>query len=63
MIRRRSVLKSALFGAAGVFALNAGMLSASANETLKIGFVGVTSGPSAAWGTSNVRSMKTLADM
>jgi branched-chain amino acid transport system substrate-binding protein len=28
----------------------------AANETLKIGFVGVTSGPAAAWGTSNVRS-------
>ena len=28
---------------------------------MKIGFVGVTSGPAAAWGTSNVRSMQTLA--
>ena len=63
MIDRRSILKSALFTAAGLLALNAGVLSAAANETLKIGFVGVTSGPSAAWGTSNVRSMKTLADM
>lgn len=35
--------------------------SAMANETLKIGFVGVTSGPAAAWGTSNVRSMQTRA--
>src|SRR6185437_11454235 len=35
----------------------------AANPTLKIGFVGVTSGPAAAWGTSNVRSMQTLADM
>lgn len=33
-----------------------------ANEELKIGFVGVTSGPAAAWGTSNVRSMQTRAD-
>ncbi len=33
---------------------------ASAKE-LKIGFVGVTSGPAAAWGTSNVRSMQTRA--
>lgn len=32
-----------------------------ANETLKIGFVGVTSGPAAAWGISNVRSMQTRA--
>ena len=31
------------------------------NAKLKIGFVGVTSGPAAAWGTSNVRSMETLA--
>ena len=31
------------------------------NTKLKIGFVGVTSGPAAAWGTSNVRSMQTLA--
>ena len=33
----------------------------AANPELKIGFVGVTSGPAAAWGTSNVRSMQTLA--
>jgi len=32
------------------------------NKKLKIGFVGVTSGPAAAWGTSNVRSMQVLAD-
>ena len=35
----------------------------AANKELKIGFVGVTSGPAAAWGTSNVRSMQTLAAM
>ena len=34
----------------------------AANETLKIGFVGVTSGPAAAWGISNVRSMETRAE-
>lgn len=34
----------------------------AANQVLKIGFVGVTSGPAAAWGTSNVRSMQTRAD-
>ena len=33
----------------------------AANEVLKIGFVGVTSGPAAAWGISNVRSMQTRA--
>ena len=63
MFHRRSVLKYVLFGAVSMLALQAGVLSAAAGETLKIGFVGVTSGPSAAWGTSNVRSMKTLADM
>jgi len=37
--------------------------SAQAQEKeLKIGFVGVTSGPAAAWGISNVRSMQTRAD-
>ena len=35
----------------------------AANDVLKIGFVGVTSGPAAAWGTSNVRSMQTLAEL
>jgi branched-chain amino acid transport system substrate-binding protein len=33
----------------------------AADAKLKIGFVGVTSGPAAAWGTSNVRSMQTRA--
>lgn len=33
------------------------------NKELKIGFIGVLSGPSAAWGTSNVRSMEALAGM
>ena len=40
------------------------LMSASvwaANPTLKIGFVGVTSGPAAAWGISNQRSMETRA--
>lgn len=31
------------------------------NKTLKIGFVGVTSGPAAAWGISNERSMEARA--
>ncbi|MCX8501175.1 MAG: ABC transporter substrate-binding protein [Alphaproteobacteria bacterium] len=38
-------------------------LAWAANKTLTIGFVGVTSGPAASWGTSNVRSLQTLADM
>jgi branched-chain amino acid transport system substrate-binding protein len=32
------------------------------NPVLKIGFVGVTSGPAASWGISNQRSMETRAD-
>ena len=62
MATRRSTLT--FLGAASAIAITAGLtLPAFANETLKIGFVGVTSGPAAAWGTSNVRSMETLADM
>src|SRR3569833_3552124 len=62
MATRRSTLT--LLGAASAFAILAGLTApAFANDTLKIGFVGVTSGPAAAWGTSNVRSMETLADM
>ena len=34
----------------------------AANKELKIGFVGVTSGPAAAWGISNVRSMQARAE-
>ena len=41
-----------------VFLSSAGF---AANKVLKIGFVGVTSGPAAAWGISNVRSMQTRA--
>jgi len=64
MIDRRLLLKSTLLGTAGALALSLATVSAQAeNATLKVGFVGVTSGPAAAWGTSNVRSMKTLADM
>ena len=50
------------FGLGAVLALSAGLTSvAGAAETLKIGFVGVTSGPKAAWGISNVRCMQTRA--
>src|SRR5262245_32676140 len=64
MINRRSTLKSLALGAVSVLAIAAGgILSAqAADKELKIGFVGVTSGPAAAWGTSNVRSMQTRAD-
>jgi branched-chain amino acid transport system substrate-binding protein len=63
MISRRTALKSIALGAASALAI-AGMLASAhaENKKLKIGFVGVTSGPAAAWGTSNVRSMQVRAD-
>ncbi|HEX4298946.1 MAG TPA: ABC transporter substrate-binding protein [Devosia sp.] len=62
MATRRSTLT--ILGAASAIAITAALtLPSFANDTLKIGFVGVTSGPDAAWGTSNVRSMQTLADI
>jgi len=61
MLNRRSVMSMALAATTALpltFAANGAF---AANKELKIGFVGVTSGPAAAWGTSNVRSMQTLA--
>ena len=55
--------RRALLGTLSAVALSVFAIEANAADTLKIGFVGVTSGPAAAWGTSNVRSMQTLADM
>ena len=58
----RHLLKSFALAASTAMAVGLAATGAwAANETLKIGFVGVTSGPAAAWGTSNVRSMETLA--
>jgi branched-chain amino acid transport system substrate-binding protein len=63
MITKRSILAAATLGAVSVLAVMVAGASAAyaANKELKIGFVGVTSGPAAAWGTSNVRSMQTRA--
>ena len=60
-MNRRSVLKTFLLPAVASVAVGAGTGAQAANETLKIGFVGVTSGPAAAWGISNVRSMQARA--
>jgi branched-chain amino acid transport system substrate-binding protein len=63
MIDRRSALHLIALGTASALSLAVAASSAeAANKVLKIGFVGVTSGPAAAWGTSNVRSMQTRAD-
>jgi len=62
MIGRRNIIKSVVLCGASILAVAAtATTSQAADKTLKIGFVGVTSGPAAAWGTSNVRSMQTLA--
>ncbi|MCB1386472.1 MAG: ABC transporter substrate-binding protein [Nitratireductor sp.] len=61
-MKRRSILKSVAAAASASAFISVSSLAAwAANDTLKIGFVGVTSGPAAAWGTSNVRSMQTRA--
>ncbi len=58
-MERRTVLKTAAMAALASLAFAAP--GQAMNETLKIGFVGVTSGPAAAWGISNVRSMQARA--
>lgn len=64
MVTRRMSLKVMALGAVSTVALAVGAMTPALaqNKELKIGFVGVTSGPAAAWGTSNVRSMQTRAD-
>src|SRR5215467_15872744 len=62
MKRNVSSSRAALLGLVSALGLAVALTPAeAANKVLKIGFVGVTSGPAAAWGTSNVRSMQTLA--
>ena len=56
---RRTLLKSTALAAITSFGLTS--FAFAENPVLKIGFVGVTSGPAAAWGTSNQRSMETRA--
>ena len=63
MLNRRETLQFLALGAVSALAIlaSATVSTQAANQELKIGFVGVTSGPAAAWGTSNVRSMQTRA--
>lgn len=56
---RRTFLKSTALATIASLAFAAG--AQAENPVLKIGFVGVTSGPAAAWGISNQRSMETRA--
>lgn len=55
---RRHFLKSTALAVASLALISAAQAQ---NATLKIGFVGVTSGPAAAWGISNQRSLETRA--
>ncbi len=57
-MQRRTLMKAALT-AVTLSALQTTALAE--NTVLKIGFVGVTSGPAAAWGISNQRSMEARA--
>lgn len=58
MQRRNFILSASFVTAAALFSAGS---SHAANDVLKIGFVGVTSGPAASWGISNQRSMETRA--
>jgi branched-chain amino acid transport system substrate-binding protein len=59
MMKKRSFLRTSLLAAVAGVTLSGAAFAA--NPVLKIGFVGVTSGPAAAWGISNRRSMETRA--
>ena len=59
-MKRRSFVNTIAI-AATVTAMSS-VAALAQNPVLKIGFVGVTSGPAAAWGISNQRSMETRAD-
>ena len=64
MSTRRTTFQVVVLAAVSALAIVATGASSveAADKELKIGFVGVTSGPAAAWGTSNVRSMQTRAE-
>ncbi len=59
-MKKRNFLVSGVMSA--VIGLTLSSTAFAANPVLKIGFVGVTSGPAASWGISNQRSMETRAD-
>ena len=62
MVIKNSRITSIVVIAVAALAIMLGGVPAQAeNKTLDIGFVGVTSGPAAAWGISNKRSMEARA--
>jgi len=58
-MKTRHFLKTTLMASLASLAFS--QAAVAANPVLKIGFVGVTSGPAASWGISNQRSMETRA--
>lgn len=58
MQKREFLRTSALAAVAGLAFMS---MAHAQNPTLRVGFVGVTSGPAAAWGISNQRSMEARA--
>ena len=58
-MQKRHFLKVGLLASAASLTMSGAAFAA--NPVLKIGFVGVTSGPAASWGISNQRSMETRA--
>ena len=57
----RLTRRQIVYALAAVSSMALAPLAQAADAKLRIGFVGVTSGPAAAWGISNVRSMQTRA--
>ncbi len=57
----RLTRRQMVYALAAVSSMALAPLAQAADAKLRIGFVGVTSGPAAAWGISNVRSMQTRA--
>ena len=57
----KNTLYKSIVGVSAAVALTLSAPATAADATLKIGFVGVTSGAKAAWGISNVRCMQTRA--
>lgn len=57
----RLTRRQMVYALAAVSSMALAPLAQAADAKLRIGFVGVTSGPAASWGISNVRSMQTRA--
>jgi len=58
-MKRRTLIKASVI--AGALVAFQASVALAQNPVLKIGFVGVTSGPAASWGISNQRSMEARA--